>query len=349
VSHKKSGKESINVYSYVNQCSYVSDVGRVYGVYDMYKCITSQDDVMCVEKALSRIESRSSHIVRKVVSNESFKLTRLELLTLKKFLFIMSYRKKARKEGRIYPVLDICTAIETESFKRQNGLNKSDDFWLYDIRVIVELSYEDLLSQGADRVSKATLQEYRMYNSTFMCVWEAPTGLEFIIGDASFGLAEGYLPIVTYHWLFPVSPRIIIVLCDRSLSEDFCKNRYNFPPSMFDSSLDIRPTVRYVKEKNSIEEQTSFLPKVVVGDMRDRISDDDEFGYRRIIVSKDAVYKINSIFLYHSDDIVSYSSSVSLLKTLIYYGNNKKNMFPTDKSFGTLRLKLFNMLNYTHG
>jgi hypothetical protein len=349
MSHTKhSKKENLNIYSHVKGESYISNIKNVYGVYNFYKDISNVNDVMAIERSLSMLENKASVIIKRITFTSTFMLTRDDLLILKKFLFIMNYRSKINNEGRIHSILDTDTILETEKFKQVHKLENSNNFWLYNIKTILDLNHDDLLLHDTSKLSTGILQHYMMYNTTFLCVWEAPVDLEFIIGDASFGLAEGCLPIVTYHWLFPISPKIIIVLCDKSLNESFCKRLLGYPPSIFSDLLNVRPTVKYVKQKNSINEQTSFIPKVIPGNPHDFMSLSDEFRYKRIIVSKDTVYKINSILLYHSDDLVSYRSVISLMKTLIYFNRNKAKMMLNDKDFKPLQTKLFDLLNYTH-
>ncbi|KAF9312171.1 hypothetical protein BG003_006570 [Podila horticola] len=83
----------------------------------------------------------------------------------------------------------------------------------------------------------------------------------------------------------------------------------------------------------------------------DFFSPEDVFKYRRIIIPKDDVYFVNSIFLDARRKCLTYSSSASMYKTLRYYDMMKTirpDLFKNGHDYSVLRRKLLASMNRTH-
>ncbi|KAG0374979.1 hypothetical protein BGX24_009692, partial [Mortierella sp. AD032] len=72
--------------------------------------------------------------------------------------------------------------------------------------------------------------------------------------------------------------------------------------------------------------------------------------YRRIVIPKEDVYKVNSIFLDSRRKSLTYKSSVNMLKSLRFYDKVKsdKVLFTYKHNYTILKSKLFADLNRTH-
>ncbi|KAK3844646.1 MAG: hypothetical protein J3R72DRAFT_521711 [Linnemannia gamsii] len=332
----------------------LNDTARAYGIYDMYRDIDA-DDEMKFQKLLSSLESASATFIRKIWSGEDLSLTRAQLSDMKKFLCIMRLRLEGRR-GQYYNIqFDLKTLFSIKKHMEHNNIKKVQDVWFDNLKWLIEtpvdrilVEYDKVVNIVPDHPFASSLQyqgpihvtelmDFGYMASYYVCIWQAEEGSEFILSDNCFGAFEsdkGY----SFHDFFIVSPRYAIVLVSRM---------YMLP------NIDVLPLRKsWFSEKLHSNSETVYakgpLPKNVV--LKDHYSPDDVLKYRRIVVPKQDVYKVNSILLDCRSKSLTYKSPVNMLKSLRFYDRVKSNkvLFTFEYDYTILKRKLFADLNRTH-
>ncbi|KAG9322104.1 hypothetical protein KVV02_005588 [Mortierella alpina] len=231
--------------------------------------------------------------------------------------------------------------------------------WFENLKWIIEASGEDVLKEFEKAIIAraesarpfAPISPYRgpihsselhdfglLMGQTIACVWQAEARSEFILSEGCFGAWEG-APGIWFHNFFIVSPRFAIVLVNRVYLSARTENKPSWT-SMFGDKLHVFPETVYKNGAppmalNQFSLQTFSTP-------------DDVFKYKRIVISKEDVYKVNAILLDARRELLTYKSSASLYKSLRYYDKVKKDKFHECHDYSILRRKLFAGLNRTH-
>ncbi|KAF9308282.1 hypothetical protein BG003_011334 [Podila horticola] len=347
---------NINVYRVEDHTIEPTDVARAYGAEDMYRDVT-EADCMKFEKLLAKHECTSATFIRKIWNEEKdFSLTRTQLGDMKKFLVVMMYRSEYRRSQYFHQKFNFITEISIKKHMEHNKFSSAQIVWFENLKWIIEASVEDimneyqkaivaraesgrpaaLLSPYQGPIHAAELEDFGyLMTQTIACIWQAETGSEFILSEACFGAWEGDTGI-WFHNFFIVSPRFAIVLANRLYLTERIKKKPCWT-SMFGDKLHVFPETDYKKGPPSkdFDVATHFTP-------------DDVFKYKRIVVPKEDVYKVNAILLDDRRQFLTYKSNVSMYKSLRYYDNVKKEMFHTCHDYAILRRKLFSDLNRTH-
>ncbi|KAK3824059.1 MAG: hypothetical protein J3R72DRAFT_390811, partial [Linnemannia gamsii] len=220
----------INVYQVADYTIELNDHARVYGIYDMYRDITS-DDKMKFEKLLGIMECTSATFIRKIWSGGDLSLTRVQLVDMKKFLCIMMYRGEHRWREYHDGLLNFKTHRSLKIHMDNNHIEKPQDVWFGNLKWFIETPTSDITDEYMKYIYKeaknasagTTNTEYQgpIYATAlcefgemmphYVCVWQADEGSEFILSDNCFGAFEGNKGI-PFHSFFIVSPRYAIVL-----------------------------------------------------------------------------------------------------------------------------------------
>ncbi|KAG0271308.1 hypothetical protein BGZ95_000886, partial [Linnemannia exigua] len=246
------------------------------------------------------------------------------------------------------------TLMSIKRHMDNNNIKKVQDVWFSNIKWLIETPSSDILHEywkaetmEAKHYCKNTakylgpiyvrdLLDFGRIVDHYMCVWQAAEGSEFILSDNCFGAFEGGND-EPLHNFFIVSPRYAIVLVNR-LHIRLPGITVHMPSrtSWFSDKLHLYPQAVYVKGP----------PPLATSDL----SPDDVFKYKRIVIPKEDVYKVNSIFLDCRDISVTYKSTVCMLKSLRFYDKVKsdKVLFTYEHAYAILKRKLFNDLNRTH-
>lgn len=263
--HLKHSKERHHIYYYSldDQRFRIADVDTSFGVYDMYADIQNAENLNWVELELSILEQKASGIINRILAERhEITLTYSELVNLRKFLWIMSFRFPSRR--RQYTENRFCDhgkRVEME-FMNAKGRSSLDDVWLENIRGFLLETVDDALDITYDDIAKKRVRgdighmehiDYKFHvKHTFLCIWDAPESYEFILTDNGFAVYETCagraLPSQAHHYFYPISPRRIIV----------CSNIW-FKP---DSDLFADIAIKTAKELLGIDPQKSWLAQV---------------------------------------------------------------------------------------
>ncbi|KAG0366378.1 hypothetical protein BGX24_003716 [Mortierella sp. AD032] len=347
----------INVYQTTDYTIELNNTARAYGIYDMYRDITA-DDEMKFEKLLSNLESTSATFIRKIWNGGEISLTRVQLADMKKFLCIMMYRGEHRWRQYHDGLLDFRTLMSVKLHMKNNNIEKVQDVWFDNLKWLIETPISDIMdeyqkaepmgpknpfmttSEHKSPIHDLELLDFGRMAQNFVCVWQAQEGSEFILSDNCFGAFEGDngLP---FHNFFIVSPRYAIVLVNQFYMHTPGMLARSFKKSWFSEKLHLSPQTVYKKGP----------PPPLRGiALKAHFSPDDVFKYRRIVVPKQDVYKVNSIFLDCRRKSLTYKSTVCMLKSLRFYDKVKSDevLFTYEHDYTILKRKLFADLNRTH-
>jgi len=319
----------------------------------MYRDI-SEDDCMMFEKRLSVLESTSATFIRKIWKGEKdLWLTRTQLDDLKKFLALMMYRSEYRRNQYYNDEFDEMTRLTIIKHMRHKNIAKIQDVWFDNLKWIIMTSMEDILMEYFRAAKYETmspmeillsysgpihvteLMDYADQVHKFVCIWEAQEGSEFILSEGCFDSFEGQGGI-SFHHFFVISPRYAIVLVLRDyMGGEGDLHKILFRKSWFED-FHVNPEVVYTKAHP--------LRKLTIDDF----CPTDVFKYRRIVIPRDKVFLVNSIFLDARRKCVTYKSNISMYKSLRYYDKNKAKLFHMRHDYTVLKRKLFREMNRTH-
>lgn len=216
---------------------------RKYGVQDLYKN-TNTNDVTEVEDELKKLEGKCSVIINAIVnSNNYIEIKRKDLNTLRKFLYIMMYRDKSRKEQYVKDNFDDNTRKMLNDFMKKYKLNTYSEVWLNNIKEILKTDYNSIKSNN--KIFSYIRWEFSfIMGSSTTCIWETKNNEEFIITSKCFEIYEGKMGNIN-HYFYVISPKKIIVLTS-NIKLFMESNNYI---GMFPTSIHKSPDINY---KNKI-------------------------------------------------------------------------------------------------
>ncbi|KAF9285615.1 hypothetical protein BGZ68_003723 [Mortierella alpina] len=337
----------IKVYGVRDETLTMADVSRAYGIMNMYRDL-GLDDYMHFEKLLGKLESSSAVFVHAIRSgSKDLLLKRVDLVNFKKFLAIMMYRHENRRRQYVEDMFDPLTRVSVQRHMRSNNIGTIQEVWLENLKGILQTSVDDIFNAAMTiiqdqnrlrgllaykgRIHSTELLEVEDMISNYVCIWQAQEGSEFIITDNCFGCFEGHNG-VNFHNFFVVSPQYAVVLVNRLYMWGGME-QLPLRTSWFGEELHANPDCDYIKK--GVQSFEDYDPN-------------DVFKYRRIIVPKDKVWLVNSIFLDARHKHITYRSAVGMIKTLAYYDKHKRALFPNSHDYSALKRHLAAEINRTH-
>ncbi|KAF9329428.1 hypothetical protein BG006_007481 [Podila minutissima] len=314
----------------------------------MYRDVT-ETDCMKFEKLLAKHECTSATFIRQISNGEEdFSLNRTQLGDMKKFLVVMMYRSEDRRSQYFNRRFDFLTEISLKRHMDHNKFSSIQTVWFENLKWIIEAPVDDIVKEYQKafifRVKSespaARLSPYRgpihgseledfgyLMTQTIACIWQAEAGSEFILFEGCFGVWDGDTGI-WFHNFFIISPRFAIVLVNELYLTERMKEKPRWT-SLFGDSLHAFPETNYKKGPlpKDFDLETLFYHS----------TPDDVFKYKRIVVPKEDVYKVNGIFLDARRKFLTYKSTVSMYKSLRYHDKVKKHMFQDCLDYSVLR------------
>ena len=269
-SHLRHSKErhDIYLYSIKSKDLRIADVDKEYGIRNMYSDIENTKDVNYVEIELSKLEQTASKVINEFLdlSRDQFTIVSSELNSLKKFLYIMSFRHPRRRQQYLEGKFDgIGKSLETD-FMNEKGRSTLGEVWLENMKGIVDTDISELIDQKNIGFMEG-MDFLHVMMSNFVCIWEAAPGCEFIVTDNAFGIFEGDcgegLWGQAYHYFYPVSPTRIIVQSKISYKSNemagveyakFARNALNLSTdnSLFPREIHNFPVAQYYGKRPGI-------------------------------------------------------------------------------------------------
>lgn len=324
-----------------------SKIARTFGVQDLYADAANSTDKEHIEKLLRDLETDTSDIIKKVRSKQKegkslITLKRAEKDVLRKFLFIMKYRRPNVRDKYACSIEDF-DGIDKEALQKymqQRGFQRPLDVWLNNIKAMLEIKIDAACKWEEELLQKAyppDASEFIVHTRLFYLSFCSPSDQndEFLMTENSYGIHEGPKSTISdpnsgrvlvtfqteYHTFAHIAPNLTMVLRNFLLQS---------PGDS--SSEDIREAVKRLQELNISmhdfpERATSFLKDLPVAKARNSytkmvngrqvlrragsgLKPNDEFYFRIFHISTDHVDKINMILL---DE--AWSTSLILFKT----------------------------------
>ena len=236
--HLVHAKERHDIYQYTlaDKVLRIADIDRSYGVVNMYSDIQNLADLNFVEIKMSKLEADAADIIRKSFMDfgkREVTITSPELTVLRKFLWIMSFRNRARRQQYKDERFDASGKKIQQAFMKAKGRSSLNDVWLENVKGLLlddgsPLNYfkpiDEILTDYSRLAGPMELIDYKGHiQTTFLCIWEAPEPYEFILTDNGFNIFEGDAGRAfagsAYHYFYPISPRRILVAARISFKE----------------------------------------------------------------------------------------------------------------------------------
>ncbi|EPT00694.1 hypothetical protein FOMPIDRAFT_88051 [Fomitopsis schrenkii] len=142
-----------------------TDLGKTFGIIDMYKDGADATGVYHIEKAFSKLESDAAPVFRILDAAEkrgrsSVELRRSELNTLRKFLFILHYRRSGHAHQFIEGRFDAATAAMVEAYRLKHGLADARAVWLRNLALLLEDEHWEVAND--ERLLWTTRMDYEL-------------------------------------------------------------------------------------------------------------------------------------------------------------------------------------------
>ncbi|KAF8339439.1 hypothetical protein F5887DRAFT_458645 [Amanita rubescens] len=223
-----------------------------YGVHNLYRDYKNINDIDEVETKLGRlVENPSVELIqlmhKDAASGRDVVISREKLERLRKFIFIMFFRKVPishhffdvnHPDNAAAPQWIEEFATEAAA-KRGGGSATALDMWLHALAYILDTPHNDLIKRGSEYVfgsggprADPTKDPYGTVANSYatlggcyyLQIWQAAPGREFVLTDNNLGLFEGLanfssglfsLPETLQlglHRLFVISPTMLFVL-----------------------------------------------------------------------------------------------------------------------------------------
>ena len=162
------------------------------GFIRVYKKDKVDRDIDYIEKCFAQLESEADKIIEKLEgSMEKGRVTleRGEVNTLRKFLFVISYRNGHRSQQFVEERFDEATIQRIKAFQAEHGLQDIRSVWLFNLKNI--LASEHWRVAGNPKVFFADRLDYKVEQDWFhLGFFVTPTGSDFIF-TGTMDVSEG--------------------------------------------------------------------------------------------------------------------------------------------------------------
>ncbi|KFY15537.1 hypothetical protein V492_01919 [Pseudogymnoascus sp. VKM F-4246] len=347
-------------------------IARTFGVQDLYADATNSTDTEHIEGLLGTLEDQASEIIAQVRSkhlegSKLITLKRAEKDVLRKFLFIMKYRRPDVRDKYACSIEDF-DGIEKEAlqeYMQQRGFQRPLDVWLNNIKAMLEIKIDAGCKWEKELLRKAyppDAREFIVHTRLFYLSFCAPSNQddEFLMTENSYGIHEGPKSTFSdphsgkvlvsfyteYHTFAHIAPNLTMILRSfllrspgDSSSEDIAeilKELQDFNISMHDfpeRATSFLKDLPVAKARNSYTKMENG--RVVLLRPGSILKPEDKFRFRIFPISTDHVNKINMILL---DE--AWPTSLILFKTERSARNALENYLNIDPLSTSHGLKL---------
>ncbi|KAM6494539.1 hypothetical protein JOM56_010900 [Amanita muscaria] len=322
------GQELIHYYNMETCELEVRPLARVYGVANLYRDVKNIKNANDLEEQLSRLENDSASVVKTIhdsLGRREFQIKRKALESLRKFLFIMFYRKAALASS-YYDENNPENAPLAEwvrHVKKNNALNSREEVWLYFLRFFLATPHQDLISRAEmamknhgiavifpSNLPESAMNEYATFDyasiasALFLGIVEAADGKEFVMSDNSFGL-------------FVVSPRVALLLRRNECRAEFLGSTF-VNSDLIDIQIE-PPQVEYLGEKAGLS------PEELTKHRASPNAQNDVYHFRIVKLTTKQTQQLNDVVLLNVKEkgSVTFLTRATMLKTLQDYRKTK--------------------------
>jgi hypothetical protein len=333
-------------------------VAKTFGVQDLYADAGNSTDKEHIEKLLSKLEDSVSRIIAHVQSSHErgdklITLRRGEKDVLRKFLFIMKYRRPDVRDRYTCSIEDF-EDTEKEALRKymqHRGFQRPLDVWLDNIQAMLEIKIGAGSEWEKELLQKAYLPdavEFIVHTRLFYLSLCAPSDQndEFLMTENSYGIHEGPRSTIAdpysgrimmtfhteYHTFAHIAPNLTMILRSfllpspredlsedirrtRKMLQDFNISMHNFPERATSFLEDLPVT----KARNSYSKIVEG--RVVLSRVGSVLEPNDKFFFRIFPISTDHVDKINMILLDEAwpTSLILFKNKRSARKALEHY------------------------------
>ncbi|KAG2108953.1 uncharacterized protein F5147DRAFT_159954 [Suillus discolor] len=339
--------EYVHYYDIATGSLDIRPIGKVYGVPDFYQDVRNTHNINELEGKLADLERHAASIItdlHEALCQGNFTLKRRPLELLRKFFFIMHYRKISCSNAYFQADHPENAGARQwiESFMKAKGIQSAVECWLYVLRYYLDTSHSDIMRDAAELVEKygeegllkmmieshipPDLEHFPAYtyhthaDNYFFSIWEAAEGEEFILTHNAFGLWEGLIGgCPGLHRIFVVSPRIAIVLRNVVLSP---RMKEYIKPDLFVSSLlhvnTVPSTPIYASGERGIDHVNSQSAISLARYRSSQEGANDSFVFKITKLSRPQTLELNSVLLVNvtKTGSLTFLSRRSMLRTV---------------------------------
>lgn len=321
-------------------------ISRAFGNSDMYKDDDNESNAFLVEELFSKLESQAAKILTTLdklitgpAASRSFPLTRKEVNILRKFLFLLQYRRESHAVQYLEDRFDPQTQNEVDTFKRKFDLKDSYAAFLFNLRSFLELDHWEI--PNSERILKSDRSLYETeLASMHLAFFVAPDDAEFIVTDNGFGLWEGtYLPSLTLliqsmaggnpmgssfkHTItYPVSPRLLVMLRNNVV---WAIEAGGQPSLLGDKIPDNSLFKDFPRTKASVRYHpppTEPLEDIIADHEKLCRRVHDILTFRLHMLTAEQTWRVNSLRLENISQWITFKSPRKLIDTLQYFETN---------------------------
>ncbi|KAH8100767.1 hypothetical protein BXZ70DRAFT_935740 [Cristinia sonorae] len=298
-------------------------VARAFGASDMYKDHSDAENVYRIEELFSKLESQTALVLRKLdlaisgpdTATTAVSLTRKEVNTLRKFLFLLSYRTDHHARQFLEERFDAATAQEVETFRQRHNLKDSYAVYLFNLRNFLLSEHWEISDD--EKILKSDRDSYKTSKDSMqLAFYVVPDDAEFIITNNGLGLWEGTnLPFMTLlasvmfpganpgdaswrHTLtYPVSPRLLVMLRNIAMMQQPLQNMgissASSGPSVFGDRI---PDNSYFKDFPRTNAEVTYDPPISRARLEALLRPDaqDQIGKRVKDILKFQIHQLNA-------------------------------------------------------
>ncbi len=344
--------EAIFVYDLSTGSLQKRGLSKVYGQTNLYRDEKNAGDVDHIENKLSYLEQKASGVIRSIhngLRSQRVPLSRVELATLRKFIFLMHYRNDA-VSSTYYRESNPQNAPLAEwirRYKETRRLETDEDVWLDGLNYYLDTPHQDIVAAGErirERYGNHRLHEMLrngvdpdleewyaidyecQANYFFLGVWEAAKGQEFVLGSNGFGLWEGLIyGSPGAHRLYVVSPRVAIVL-----RRTFLHHPHANDPSVLSSTLAniaiTKPNIHYADQHlfDHADEVEPWEFENKLNTYRSsKLAQQDQFTFKVTKLTPAETYAVNEVVMMnanlHPSGSITFATPNIMLETLQKY------------------------------
>jgi hypothetical protein len=207
---------------------------------NLYQDVGDPTNVNYIEEKFSELEAKAAHLINQIHDarpQKEITIKRKQLETLRKFIFLMHYRKAiqvASYFSQDHPE-NAPLAAWIRKFKEKNGFEHDFEVWLFGMRYYLDTPHHAIISAAEELKKKYghlklaemmirtqvdpdfenwhAIEYEGISNTYFLGICEAAEGEEFVLGSNGFGLWEGlFMGESGAHRLYVISPQLAIIL-----------------------------------------------------------------------------------------------------------------------------------------
>jgi hypothetical protein len=342
-------------------------IAKSFGKINLYSDLANAVNFQHVEEKLSRLENDAAEVIaviQDVRGQGEFTLTRRSLEALRKFVYLMHYRKPNIQVSYFDESQDEAMKDWIQRYMQKHNITTREALWLHGLSYILDTPHSQIVAKGEETLTHYGWPRFMEMLTTridpelenwFACdyealagghylgIWEAAPGCEFIIGNNSFGLWEGRQGIITgLHRIFIISPKLALILRSNFMRAEVRSNM-PFPTTGTLQYIEMPPPIPHYK----------FLPQPVEFLMKHRTTpaaQKDTFDFKITKLTEAQTREVNEVILLNvpRDGALVFASKEHALRAIRYHIASPDPIVQFERPSEKFRPLLISLLN-PHG